>query len=281
VARQLAATRNATVGDPAGRRADAAGAVRQDTMTISGLAAAGGAAGPGGQRPPAGTGVAAGAWWRTRRGQLAVGVPVAAALAAIIGFLAAAPGGSSGHPVALVTSSAHASASPRVSAVLSTSTTPKPAPKPPPIGDACLVGTWRDDGGHSTATYDGTTVQMTGEAGNVDHIAASGTDTDIFGPDTFPEYGTYNGNTLEVELQGEQMLTIHANPRKHELTYVNMGWTVGSSSKYVYQGSTTSGTFNKPSTAPVTEGYRCTATTFTWLLHGKVVDTETRLSTKP
>jgi hypothetical protein len=27
--------------------------------------------------------------------------------------------------------------------------------------------------------------------------------------------------------------------------------------------------------------YRCTATTFTWILHGKVVDTEARLSTKP
>jgi hypothetical protein len=83
------------------------------------------------------------------------------------------------------------------------------------------------------------------------------------------------------ELQGEQMLTIHANPQKHELTYVAMGWTVGSSSTYVYQGSTTSGTFGKPSTAPVAESYRCTATTFTWILHGKVVDTENRLSTKP
>ena len=37
----------------------------------------------------------------------------------------------------------------------------------------------------------------------------------------------------------------------------------------------------QPNAAPVTESYRCTATTFTWILHGKVVDTEARLSTKP
>jgi hypothetical protein len=209
-------------------------------------------------------------------------VPVVAALAAVIGFLVAAPSGPSGHAAALGTSaSARASASPRASALLRASAKPAPDPAPPPVGDACLVGSWRDDGGQATAIYNGTTVQMTGEAGNVDHIAASGTDTDIFGPDVLPEYGTYHGNPLEVELQGEQMLTLRANLGKHELTYVNMGWTVGSSSKYVYQGSTTSGTFSKPSTAPVTENYRCTATTFTWLLHGKAVDTETRLSTRP
>jgi Protein kinase domain len=269
--------------------ADVPAAVRQDTITISGPVGAGGRTADEG-RPLAGAGAGAGAgaavgadaWWRTRRGQFAVGVPVVAAVAAVIGFLLAAPSGPSGHAAALGTSaSARASASPRASALLRASAKPAPDPAPPPVGDACLVGSWRDDGGQATAIYNGTTVRVTGEAGNVDHIAASGTDTDIFGPDAFPEYGTYNGNPLEVELQGEQMLTLRANLRKHELTYVNMGWTVGSSSKYVYQGSTTSGTFSKPSTAPVTENYRCTATTFTWLLHGKAVDTETRLSTRP
>jgi eukaryotic-like serine/threonine-protein kinase len=52
VARQLSATRHAT----AGQRADAAGAVRQDTMTIGSPAVPGGKTGPSGQRPQPGRG---------------------------------------------------------------------------------------------------------------------------------------------------------------------------------------------------------------------------------
>jgi hypothetical protein len=157
---------------------------------------------------------------------------------------------------------------------------PKPVP-PPPVGDACLVGTWRDNGGQSTTTYDGTTVSMYGGAGNEDHIAASGADTNVFGPDTLPLYGTYNGSTLEEALQGERLMTLHANSRDHQITMVEHGWTVDSTDKYVYQGSTTTGTFNKPSSAPTTEGYRCTSTTLTWLVKGKATDTEARVSDKP
>ena len=122
---------------------------------------------------------------------------------------------------------------------------------------------------------------MYGSAGNVDHIAASSVDTDVYGPDTFPEYGTYNGSTLEVDLQGEARQIIHAYPSKHDASVLADGWTVGSTAKYVYQGSTTQGYFDKPSTKPITEGYRCTATTLIWTEKGKTVETETRVSTKP
>jgi hypothetical protein len=122
---------------------------------------------------------------------------------------------------------------------------------------------------------------MYGSEGNVDHIAASGVDTDVYGPDTFPEYGTYNGSTLEVDLQGEAKQIIHAHPSKHTASVLADGWTVGSTAKYVYQGSTSQGYFDKPSTKPVTQGYRCTATTLVWTEKGKTTETETRVSTKP
>lgn len=281
VARQLGTTEHATVGDPGARGPATPGAGRRDTATISTSAPSGAktapdqVGGPGGRGGPGGPRGTGGAWWRTRRGQLAVAVPVVAALAAVIGFLAVSSGGP-GHPAAQTSLAASHSASPRASA----KPKPKPAP-PPPVGDACLVGTWRDNGGHSTTNYNGTSVPVSGSAGNLDHIAASGTDTDVYGPNVFPEYGTYDGSTLEVEIQGEQTITIHANPRKHQLTAVFNGWTVSSTSKYVYQGSTTSGTFGKPDTKPVTFGYRCTAATLTWISQGKVNDAETRVSDTP
>jgi predicted Ser/Thr protein kinase len=282
-ARQLGLARHAAAGDAAGQGAGAADAVRLETMTVARPGGSGEWTAPGGQRGAGDvTGPVAAAWWRTRRGQLAVGVPVVAALAAVIGFLALAPGGSAGHPATVGSSAA---ASTHASAVLRASTTPspkpKPAPKPPPIGDACLVGTWRDGGYHTTTTYNGTTVQLVGGSGNIDHISAAGTDTDVYGPSSLPFYGTYGGSTLEEALQGEEMFSLHANPRDHRATRVDHGWTVGSTTKYVYQGSTINGIFNKPDTTPTTYSYGCTATTLTWAYKGKVDDTETRVSTKP
>jgi hypothetical protein len=164
-------------------------------------------------------------------------------------------------------------------AVLRAST--KPAPKPPPIGDACLVGTWQDRGYHTTTTYNGATVQLSGGSGNVDHVTASGTDTDVYGPTSLPFYGTADGSTLEEAIQGEDIFSLHANPRNHQVVKVDQGWTVGSTVKYVYQGSTTTGTFNKPDSTPTAFGYRCTASTLTWIYQGKVSDVESRVSNQP
>jgi eukaryotic-like serine/threonine-protein kinase len=278
-ARQLSAARPATGGDLAGQPADAFAAGHQNTMTIGGAAGAstgpGGVAGAGAKTGP---GAGASAWWRTRRGQLAVAVPVAVALATVIGLVVAGPGGSPGHPAALGTPT---SASPRASVVLRASTQPKPAPKPPPVGDACLVGTWSDNGYHTTTKWAGTTVQLAGGSGNIDHITAAGTDTDIYGPSTLPFYGTYAGSTLEETLQGEEIFSLHANPRAHRATRVDHGWTSGSTDNYEYQGSPNTGYFNAPDTTPTTYSYSCNATTLTWAYKGKVDDVETRVSNTP
>jgi hypothetical protein len=284
-ASQLGLARQAITGDQAGQAAGAAGA-RLETMTISRPGGTGDWTAPGGQRGAGDvTGPVAVPWWRTRRGQLAFGVPVAAALAAFIGVLAAhASGGSASHLAADGSAASSApSASAGASAVLRASTkpTPKPAPKPPPVGDACLVGTWRDHGYHTTTKYNSVPVQLTGGSGNVDHITASGTDTDVYGPDVLPFYGTYNGSTLEEAIQGEDMMSLHANPRTHRVTKVDHGWTVGSTAKYTYQGSTNSGTFGQPDSTPTVYSYSCTSTTLTWALKGKVTDVESRVSNKP
>lgn len=162
----------------------------------------------------------------------------------------------------------------------STKPTPKPAPKPPPVGDACLVGTWRDHGYHTT-NFDGTTVPLAGGSGNVDRISAAGIDTDVYGPDALPFYGTYSGSTLETELTGEDLTALRANPRNHQVIKVARGRTVSSSAKYVYQGSTNTGTFDKPDSTPVTYTYRCTASTLTWIYKGKQTDVESRVSNRP
>jgi hypothetical protein len=84
-----------------------------------------------------------------------------------------------GHPAASAArplTAAHPSAS--------AGTSHKPVP-PPPIGDACLVGSWRDGPRATSATYNGTKVPTHTDGGDVDHIFASGTDEDDFGPGTW------------------------------------------------------------------------------------------------
>ena len=77
------------------------------------------------------------------------------------------------------------------------------------------------------------------------------------------------------------MISVKANPRAHRATRVDQGWASGFINKYMYQGSTTTGIFNKPDKTPVTYSYSCNATTLTWAYQGKVDDVETRVSTQP
>lgn len=56
---------------------------------------------------------------------------------------------------------------------------------------------------------------------------------------------------------------------------------MSSSAKYVYQGSTNTGTFGKPDGTPVTYTYRCTASALTWIYKGKLNDVESRVSNQP
>jgi hypothetical protein len=245
-------------------------------MTVNIPAMAAGATGP----TAAGAGAAgAVAWLRTRRGQVFVGVPVAVALAVVIGVLALAPGGGSS-PGKLTPTGRPTAAGSRAASAVRTGATPTPTPQPP-IGDACLVGTWQSHGNQTTTQYDGSTVTVTGGSGNVDHITAAGTDTDVYGPDTLPFYGTYEGSSLKQDTLGEDILSVHANPRTHVVTLVDRGWTEGSTNNYVYQGSNVSGIFTKPSSTPYKQGYKCTATTLTYTSAGKVVEVETRTSAVP
>jgi hypothetical protein len=150
------------------------------------------------------------------------------------------------------------------------------------VGDACLVGTWKD-GGYTTQTdWQGTEVTMKGAGGNLDHIAASGEDQDVYdGSDASALYGTYQGSQLKQVYKGTDRSVIKANPKTHTATAVGMGWTAGSTNTYVYQGQTTNGTFNKPTGKPINYTYTCTPTTLTWTSGGQLVDTETRVSATP
>jgi dihydroxyacetone kinase-like protein len=93
------------------------------------------------------------------------------------------------------------------------------------------------------------------------------------------------GAAAEQDADLDELLRIgnkvNANPRTHQITKVDHGWTVSSSAKYVYQGSTNTGTFGKPDNKPVTSGYRCTASTLSWITKGKVTDVESRVSNRP
>jgi serine/threonine protein kinase len=155
-----------------------------------------------------------------------------------------------------------------------------PPPKPPPVGDACLVGTWRDGGYDTTTTYNGTTVTMHGAAGNIDYISASGTDENTYGARAAPLYGTYQGSTLEEIYKGTATSEIRANPQTHTAAITDRGWTSGSTNSYVYQGKTTTGYFNKPTGKADKFSYSCTATTLKWTIDGQT-DSETRISSTP
>jgi len=191
---------------------------------------------------------------RGTRALLLVGVPVVLVAAAIGGYLASSGG--------------------------STHTTTLP-PTPPPVGDSCLVGTWRDSSYNDSTTWDGTTVFLTGGAGNLDHIFPSGTDEDTYGSYSDPFLGTYEGSTLQVNYNGTRVSTIRAMPRTHQATITTSGWTSGSAPTFTYQGNVSTGTFNQDASSTSTVTYQCSATTLTWLSDGTVNDTETRVSTSP
>jgi len=152
--------------------------------------------------------------------------------------------------------------------------------QPPPVGDACLIGTWRDGGYDTSTTWQGTTVIMHGAGGNLDHISASGTDEDVYGPGTAPLYGTYQGHTLEQIDKGTAVQVIRASPGTHTASVVARGWASGSTDTYVYQGQTTAGTFGKATGTADKFSYACTATALRWTYEGQV-DSEARVSSTP
>jgi hypothetical protein len=154
------------------------------------------------------------------------------------------------------------------------------AAKRPAIGDSCLVGTWHDNAGKTTTNWDGHTVKMHAGGGDVDHIFASGIDKDNW-QSSKPIVGKYQGHKLTEQIRGHNKVRFAARPNAHpaKLTITELGWTAKSSNRFVYRGQHSTGYLNQSGTIAST--YRCTSTTLTYLMKGKVVSTETRVSTKP
>jgi hypothetical protein len=222
----------------------------------------------------------------SRRGPVLIASGVAVAIIIGVGtfFAVGSHSSSSGGTTVAGGSTASGSAGPTANPASPAASTSASAPASPatqpPIGDSCLVGTWKDGGYTTNANWQGTEVPMTGAGGNLDHIAASGTDHDVYdGASTLT--GTYKGSTLTESIRGTSLSTIKADPTTHTATAVSLGWTSGSTTTFLYQGQTTTGGFDKASGQSVHYSYICTATTLTWMSDGKMVDNETRVSATP
>jgi Protein kinase domain len=148
------------------------------------------------------------------------------------------------------------------------------------VGDTCLVGTWQDGSGNTTVAWEGKQVTETSSGGDIDHIASNGVDEDVWGSGAKPLYGTFNGHTLKNVQQGTDTLIIHGSARTHLISVKTGKWSAGSENLFTYQGQTTKGYFAPPGET-ATYTYSCTATKLTWIEHGKVRDTEYRLSRVP
>ncbi|MGO8958672.1 MAG: hypothetical protein ACLQFR_15070 [Streptosporangiaceae bacterium] len=147
------------------------------------------------------------------------------------------------------------------------------------LGHACLVGTWRDNGGLTSTQWDGHTVAMRGGAGNLDHISASGKDHDFWGSKAKPYYGKYLGHTLKEVIRGRNTITISGKASSDKLRLTEDGWSRGSTNTYTYEGHTYSGYLNQHGT--FTQYFRCTADKLTWRSTKRITDTESRISRKP
>ena len=147
------------------------------------------------------------------------------------------------------------------------------------IGDTCLVGTWRDEGGKSSTTWDGHQVAMHGNGRDYDHISANGTDVDTWGPKAKPLYGTYHGHTLKEIIHGHNTLTIHATKPDSKLSITESGWNSGSSNKFIYKGRTYSGYLSQHGTTYYS--YECTRHKLKLRVNNRTVEREARVSKTP
>jgi hypothetical protein len=147
---------------------------------------------------------------------------------------------------------------------------------PVPRGQTCLVGTWRDDGGHTSVYWHGHPVEMYGGGGAIDHISSSSQDSGVFSA-SMPEYGTYRGHTLKEVLRGVNNATLRVAD-SHTLLMIEQGWSPESTNTFTYEGRRYLGYFSQSGT--YTYSFQCTA-------HKLVVrqqnyyDTETRVSLNP
>jgi hypothetical protein len=146
-------------------------------------------------------------------------------------------------------------------------------------GQACLTGTWRDDGGTTAADWRGHLVIMHGGSGDIDHVVKSGADSDVYGAKSRSLRGTYKHHTLYEVVRGTNKFTLRAIKGTQKVRWIEHGWTAHSTDTFIYRGHKYAGSFTQSGTFTFT--YRCTAHT-TVLRQGKsYVDTETRISRPP
>jgi hypothetical protein len=162
-----------------------------------------------------------------------------------------------------------------------TASTVVAAHKPAAVGDRCLIGTWRDNGGTTTTRWNGHTVTMHTRGGDFDHIAASGRDRNTWA-DSKALVGRFGGHRLTERVRGQNSLLLRATSSATGGTVVEteQGWLARSTNRYVYRGQHSTGYLNQ--TGSFSFSFRCTLTTLTFLAKGgKVLSSETRLSFEP
>ena len=89
---------------------------------------------------------------------------------------------------------------------------PKTAASPPPIGDACLVGTWtlQQDVNSGGYTLNNAPVSVSGLRGATVTFSRDGTEARVFdGSD--PLVGTVGGHELSIKIGGSLQFSIHAS----------------------------------------------------------------------
>jgi hypothetical protein len=150
--------------------------------------------------------------------------------------------------------------------------------KQPALGDACLVGTWHDNPGQTTTTWNSQKVKMHYRGGDIDHIAASGLDSDNW-RHAKKAVGTAAGYKLVEQVSGVNHLKFKVI-RKGVLRTTEKGWSSHSKNIYHYQGQRYVGYLKQ--SGHHKQHYSCTAHTLTFKTKkGKVLETETRTSKKP
>jgi hypothetical protein len=163
----------------------------------------------------------------------------------------------------------------------STSASPTHSSHKKKIGDSCLVGTWRDEGGKTSTLWDGTKVPMHYHGGDVDHIKSNGHDHDNW-KNAKKLTGHVNGSKLTEHIHGKNTVRFSTSGHGHKasVTEKEKGWSNGSTNKYHYRGKHVKGYLSQ--TGSSTVHYTCTSKKWkTYNKKGKVVGTEKRLSNKP
>jgi hypothetical protein len=150
--------------------------------------------------------------------------------------------------------------------------------KKPAIGDACLIGTWHDNPGRTTTTWNSQKVKMHYRGGDIDHISASGLDSDNW-RHAKKAVGTAQGYKLVQQISGVNHLKFKVI-RHGVLRTTELGWAKHSKNIYHYQGQRYVGYLTQ--SGHHKQYYSCTAHTLSWKTKkGKVLETETRRSKKP